>query len=1100
MTPHPRALAGSVLATCLLLPAQHDATASAARPGPFIAPASQEAQKQIASFQLARGLVCDLVAAEPDLCNGVAFAIDGKGRFYVAETFRINDGVFDTRSYMQWKDRDLACLTVADRIAKYEQFIPDDIPKYTAFSERIRMLVDTDRNGTLDRSTVFADGFHDLADGIGAGVLPVGDDVFFTNIPKLWRLRDDDGDGVADERHVVHDGFGVHTSLIGHDLHGLIVGPDRRLYFSIGDRGFHVQQGDKVFAYPHEGAVLRCELDGSDLEVVHRGLRNPQELAFDQWGDLFTGDNNSDGGDRARFVPIIAGADSGWRIGFQWLSDRGAWNREQMWQPRHPGQPAWIMPPIVNIADGPSGLAFDPGVGLPERYRDCFFLCDFRGGSSYSGVHALRLHRKGAGFELASTEKPIWSVLATDVEFGPDGSLYVLDWVSGWNKTGKGRIYRVRAPQMANDPALRLGANLLASNLAERTPGQLRALLSHADRRVRQAAQFALVDLGASDELLEAATSAESRLARLHGIWGLGVLGRKQASALEPLLPLLDDGDGDVRAMTARVLGDARVTAARKKLQKLLSDPNSRVAKEAALALARLGDAAAGASEALLDLLRHNDDHDHVLRHAAVFALASAAPRQALLEAANDASAAVRLGVLLALSRRQDDEVARFLGDADPALRYEAARAIYQEPIGPAMPALAKLCHDDTPDTVAIDWRAINANRLLGEVENGEALVHLAGLANHPAETRIEAIEVLAEWSNPHGQDRVFGNWRPCQHAHAETVAACFAHAAPALLQDAAVAKATAVAAGRLQLLAVADALSELVANGARGDATRIAALDALDAMKAPQLARAIAGIDANAPVPLRKRAVELMSREAPENAVPMLATLLANASLAEKQAAFVALGDLPHASAADLLLEWLGKLQHGEVPAALQLDLLEAARKHPTPAIRSLLAEHDAAAANSGALGEYLVCREGGDPKRGREVFFDNEATRCTRCHTLQGTGGNAGPHLDGIGKKQTRDYLLEALITPSARIAEGFGSTTLDLHDGTMLQGFVTKDQDGAVTIVGLTGEATVVPWDRIAKRTANGTSAMPPMGGALSKPQLRDLIAFLADQDRP
>ena len=115
-----RHLALSALALGTAAVAQHDTATGTKQPALVIAPASNEAQDQIKSFQLAPGLVCDLVAAEPDLCNPVAFAIDGKGRFYVAETFRINDGVFDTRSYMQWKDADLACLTVADRIAKYE--------------------------------------------------------------------------------------------------------------------------------------------------------------------------------------------------------------------------------------------------------------------------------------------------------------------------------------------------------------------------------------------------------------------------------------------------------------------------------------------------------------------------------------------------------------------------------------------------------------------------------------------------------------------------------------------------------------------------------------------------------------------------------------------------------------------------------------------------------------------------------------------------------------------------------------------------------------------------------------------------------------------
>src|SRR5262249_20331448 len=148
----------------------------------------------------------------------------------------------------------------------------------------------------------------------------------------------------------------VHVAFYGHDLHGLRLGPDGKLYFSIGDRGFNVQTEQRTLAYPDTGAVLRCNPDGSDLEVFATGLRNPQELAFDQYGNLFTFDNNSDSGDKARVVFVVEGGDSGWRMAYQYIESpvsRGPWNAERLWEPQWAGQPASIVPPIANLGDGP---------------------------------------------------------------------------------------------------------------------------------------------------------------------------------------------------------------------------------------------------------------------------------------------------------------------------------------------------------------------------------------------------------------------------------------------------------------------------------------------------------------------------------------------------------------------------------------------------------------------------------------------------------------------------------------------------------------------------------------------------------------------------
>jgi len=55
----------------------------------------------------------------------------------------------------------------------------------------------------------------------------------------------------------------------------------------------------------------------------------------------------------------------------------------------------------------------------------------------------------GATFEMIDREEFIWSVLATDVDFGMDCALYLTDWVDGWNKPNKGRIYKISDPELA---------------------------------------------------------------------------------------------------------------------------------------------------------------------------------------------------------------------------------------------------------------------------------------------------------------------------------------------------------------------------------------------------------------------------------------------------------------------------------------------------------------------------------------------------------------------------------------------------------------------------------------------------------------------------
>src|SRR6266404_5677614 len=301
-----------------------------------ISKASDEWKKTVQRLQLPAGVKADLWAAEPHVANIVSFAFDEKGRCYVAETFRLHAGVTDNRSHMDWLDDDLAARTVGDRVAMYKKYLKGKFPTYEKESDRVHLVEDSKGTGRADKASVFADGFTDAAAGIGSGVLARDGNVWYTCIPDLWLLRDSKGTGRADIKKSLHTGYGVHVSFIGHDSHGLRMGADGKLYFSIGDRGLHIEQDGKVLASaPDTGAVLRCNPDGSNLEIVATGLRNPQELAFDEYGNLFTVDNNSDSGDQCRLVYVVEGGDSGWRMSYQYgtsMGNRGPFNAEKFWQ------------------------------------------------------------------------------------------------------------------------------------------------------------------------------------------------------------------------------------------------------------------------------------------------------------------------------------------------------------------------------------------------------------------------------------------------------------------------------------------------------------------------------------------------------------------------------------------------------------------------------------------------------------------------------------------------------------------------------------------------------------------------------------------------
>jgi quinoprotein glucose dehydrogenase len=1128
----------SLLCTAAHAAAAQHPVASPADPSQDV---SQEAQQDMARMQLPDGFRAEVFASEPMLANPVAFCFDVFGRVYVAETFRHHKGVTDIRSHMGWLEDDLAIKTVEDRVAMFLKHEGEDGLRdgYSVETERVTRLVDTDGDGVADQVTAFAADFADPAAGIGAGLLARrrldgGTELWFTCIPDLWRLFDEDGDGVAERLDRHSTGYGLRVALLGHDLHGLVIGPDGRLYFSIGDRGFNVTtaEGERLIRYGM-GAVFRCELDGSDLELFCDGLRNPQELTFDDSGNLFTLDNNSDGGDQARWTYLLRGSDTGWRQAYQWVrrpNARGPWNEEKLWYPYFEGQPLYILPPIANFTSGPSGLTTYPGTGWGDRWHDTFFVCDFRGNPGYSGIYSFRNAPKASGFQAEEIEKFVWDALPTDVDFGVDGDLYFTDWVSGWNQTGKGRVFRI-TPEERDATEARLVAEvaaLLQGGLDELDDDGVVALFEHRDRRVRQEAQLLMAEriLGGRGDGSAAARLAPvvrvisdpeaQGLQRAHAIWCAWHVGRHlradQVGDMDrALLGALLGDDAEVVAQALRVAPERGAEAfGEAALHLLTTHGDARVRRHAAEALGRPDlpvHLAGPAFDALVEVLDAEGPEDPWMRTAIVCALDRMGPAAPVAELTDHPVPFVRQCAAVVLRRRGDPRIGALLDDAAPAVRAEAARGIHDAPVTAAMGALAAalpaLAVDGDRTTVR---RALHACRVVGSPDAAGRLFAFACDEGAPRALRAEALRVLASWTRPLTRDGVVMDHRPVPGASLGDLRAAVAGAAEgealaALCQspglgDEGLGRALLDVLGQLQLSGdeLAGPLAAVASEGAAApEVRRRAYRELLAAAPGSSVAAALTARSATeAGSPLRSAAlvqlhgadaVGVIASEAREGTAERRADalrLLAGFEDPAASAAFLAEGARLEGDESSLLVEWLqfagGAKDESVKAAAAAMEARWEASEDP--------------------LARWRMCLEGGDAERGRRIFASKAETSCMKCHVVGDEGGSeAGPAMDDVGARLSREQLLHSIVEPNAEIAEGFESWLLMTEDGETFSGRILEEDEEILLLETAKKEQLEFELAEIKARRRD-VSAMPSnVSEHLSRAEMRDVIAFLS-----
>ncbi len=532
-------------------------------------------------------LQIELVAADPDIVTPTGIAVDARGRVLCIES--------------------------------HTHFRPEGYQGPAA--DRIRMYEDTDGDYRADKITTF---FEGTTHTMNVAVSHDGS-VFVATRNEIFRLRDTDADGAADQRTPIiqletegnypHNGLsGFAFDLLGHMYFGLgeNLGADYKL---VGTDGAELTGGGEG------GNVYRCKLDGSQLQRIATGFWNPFHVCVDVFGRLFAVDNDPDWRPPCRLLHVVAGGDYGYRYD---LGRRGI-HPFTSWFGEFPG----TLGMVSGTGEAPSGVLSYDSDNLPLDYRGDLLATSW-------GMHAIerfRLARKGASF--VSTPEAIVkgdrNFRPVGIALAPDGSLYISDWVDrSYKLHGKGRIWRLSKKGHA----------------APSRPADAKLAIKSKHRPTRERAASQLVkQRDAGLEILRSQLHDEDPHVRATALSAIIVVGGAKDVAEQ----VLGDASSDVRELALAVLPLRSFDLA-------ASIKSAKTDAERAAAIRRLGETASpGAIEFPLEFF---SSADPFVQQAARQALAPITTVERRLELARHRDADVRLHAAMVL-RDNDGELGR---------------------------------------------------------------------------------------------------------------------------------------------------------------------------------------------------------------------------------------------------------------------------------------------------------------------------------------------------------------------------------------------------------------------------------------------------------
>jgi len=913
--------------------------------------------------------------------------------------------------------------------------------------DSVVLFLDTNGDGKADTTKVFATGFNTIQ-----ALAWRGNELWVANAPDLTIVRDLDGDDQADQYIRLYTDLGN----LEHGLHGLTWAPDGKLYMSKGNskglsepgryapkpfrdlwgvtvpsdvpdfpppQVFTKESYQRAYHDPEDdwglhGGVLRCDDGGHNLEIVARGFRNPWSIAMDGGFNWLGTDNDQVGGDRV-IMPFY-GAHFGWNH---------PWSSHWDMQPHAPTAP--VSGPLFEGSG--TGIVFGDSPQFPSEFRRVFFINDWLRKTTF----VWRPQWDGALLRPAGGDWKPFIIggkslfRPTDMEFGPDGALWILGWGSGYGAewkdgelTSEGRIFRVRWKEAA--PAQPL---LLDKPMEQFTVVELLAEFAN-PLPVRQIdAQDELVRRGTlvQDELLSHLQSAElPEIIETWTAWTIGrilttadndsvteadrffqaaavgeipvslnlqiqsirILAKRLSSLTEP-----HQITGDLEQMTAKVYG----TTAKH------SEPRVRMATVQAIHQSQFE----RLLPELLDLLEV--ESDVVISYAAWQALRSVVSNADLRAFLMDPRAGVRRAALLALleTHSLDQPQVESLAGNDPDAQVRA---------------IAQLWID-------------KASRGVQQIVKGRPIQDTGDSAGgSTARSRVAVIRNV--------KSKGSGSYR-CLPAGLVVGSPIYSDR-PYRLQD-----------FSRELLGYD--LLQTANNDDDSKGKKFLSFEAILPV------RVLVGIDYRQPQPpkwLRKNFQRTELTAVTDEGVTYL--------FFERT--------FPSG-----LVELGGNTDDGQ--AGGKGNYIVAVTAAP-------LSQHGLSTTTDQAL-ERL---SDADLERGRVLFHHAGGAGCAKCHSLTEAYNGFGPSLAGIGARSNARHIVQSIVEPSAVITEGFNQVNVLTEDGLIFSG-VLLEESGLTLSLGLsTGERVDIPKSMIEERSSSSTSAMPDATDVLTNQQVADLAAYL------